>query len=282
MLIRNRFDLLSKTEKERQMSVKFMNQFVKYMSNITQTQRKFSLFEISYYTSHTMENELRKYSLYDIKYVGISFLSFWIIYFFLSIIDFGSVTNIIKSFILKNILTKELSYNIKKGIISKNADCCVKKSIFIPLMSLVQFICTIIASLGLISLLGVEVNQLLYSSIFVIMSKIILKIVFLFFLNLFSIYIFVIVNGCHQSLLVNKNIKKLIDNNQENFNKELNENLESEFKYSLTNIIHLIIVPNGFTLLTIVLAYSVISLTCSFDSIRIYSLFLSNIFKFLF
>jgi hypothetical protein len=278
MAIRNRFDLLSTTEKERELSVKFMIKFAEYMSKLSQN--NFSLFEFSFYTSHTMENEIRKYSLNDIKYVGISFFLFWIVYTFLSIFDFKFISNIIKKYIFKKLTTNKFTY-VPNNQCSTNFDnWCIRKNIILPLMSFVQFIFTIIASLGLISLLGIEANELLFSSIFVLMSTVFFNICFILIVirvNSFSIYL---VNSCHQSLLIHKNIKKLIANFQDNLNKEINENLESELKYNLADIVHLNVVPNSFSLLTVILAYSVISITSSFDSIRIYSLFLGNIFRF--
>ena len=181
MVIRNRFDLLYTTKKQKERSIKFMNQFVDYMSKMSHNENNSSLFEYSYYTSHTMEQELEKYSLNDLKYVMITFILFWIVYIILSVLDFDFLFIRIRLYLIKKITSKKTCSKLDNEMSSskQNIDFFIKKNIFIPLMSIAQFFFTIIASLGLISLLGIEANQLLFSSIFVLMS-IIFNLIFMF------------------------------------------------------------------------------------------------------
>ena len=76
-----------------------------------------------------------------------------------------------------------------------------------------------------------------------------------------------------------RNVKKLVDNNNvQVFNlskEEVNESVLAELKSNLSDIVHRIVVPNTFNLFTSILSYSVIAITSSFDSIRIFSIYLS-------
>lgn len=79
-LIRNRFDLLAETETERRLSIKYMEAFVEYMNDVvTSEPSRFPSLEINYFTSHSLTPEIEKYSTIEIKYVGLSFLVFWIL-----------------------------------------------------------------------------------------------------------------------------------------------------------------------------------------------------------
>ena len=64
MAIRNRFDLLAQTSSEKRRAVRFMHAFVEHMDALA-ANGKYPHFEFSYHTSHTLESEIRKYSVFD-------------------------------------------------------------------------------------------------------------------------------------------------------------------------------------------------------------------------
>jgi hypothetical protein len=158
-LIRNRFDFLFGTEKQKQLSVKFMHEFVKYMESIEKV-NMYSDFNISYHTSHTLQAEIEKFSQLDLKYVALMFFSFWCIFFCLMWFDL----NLIKILLSTNSRSLMIFLNKLNWFF-------INSSGLLIFATVVQYLSTIVASLGLMSLFKVPINQILYTILFVLMSK---------------------------------------------------------------------------------------------------------------
>lgn len=168
--IRNRFDLLSITDEEKHISEKFLHKFVKHMENIQS-----DILEFSFHTSHTLETEIIKYSAIDVKYAYLTLGSFWFSFFVLMSIDID--------FLSWKIVSREFE-NLKKNpwthLFKLFCRFWLNGSGFMVMTTFYQFVMTILSTLGLMSLLDMAINQLLYTIIFVLMSEYILTKSFLF------------------------------------------------------------------------------------------------------
>lgn len=269
ILIRNRFDLLSNTDREKRLSLKYMHEFVNQLDTITKTD-KYPLFDISYHTTHTLQEEIVKYSGFDFHYVLLAIISFWIIYFLFMWFDFKMFRMHLKQKV-KNTLNDQKSSKNHTFFLGwfKEHMFWINSSGFLVLATCAQFFFTILSTMGLMSLMSVPLNQLLYSIIFILM----------------------IIN-CHQSLMLYRNVSdyKLKKNNvtSENSNK-LDELIdfvdgvskdksffELDIEAKLRNAVQIILVPSFCTLCTSVSAYLIIGITSSFDAIRYYCFFSSG------
>ena len=157
MVLRNRLDLLSTTAHEKRLSVKYMHKFVEFMAHLEATD-EFKYFDLSYHTSHTVAHEIEQYSKLDLRYVALSLVVFVCIYFIL--MSFHP--------------TECKSNTLMDDTISPIKAACsffVKSPVFLVLVTLMQFVFTVFSSLGLISLFGIPANSLLYTILFVILSR---------------------------------------------------------------------------------------------------------------
>lgn len=264
-LFRARFELLSETDEDKTNAIEFMQVFVDYMDQTTKSD-EYKLFDLAYHASHTVEKEIVKYSMFDFKYVLASFISIWIIYFFFMWFDLRMCEVYFKENFLNQAIGEKIMNQKKMGIFSKWLKInfnLVKTSGFLVFATFLQFFLTILATVGLMSLFSVPVNQLLYSTIFILM----------------------IIN-CHQSLMLFKNISdyKLKNMNQlkdkfDMINGSDKSFLDLNIKKKLTRTIQLILVPSFCTLTTSVGAYLAIALTAQFDAIRFFCYFLSKLFQ---
>jgi hypothetical protein len=187
-MIRNRFDLLANNSTEIKLALKFMDRFVDFMSQLKQNETSFKYITFSYHASHTLEAELAKYSANDLKCIGVSFLVFWFVYLLILIFEFERfrLKNFCRkiSFLLQCKKETDINTSFKSKFSSNlktlfgESDSRTKVNLhisdimFLVLISFLQFLITIMASLGLMSLIGFSVNQLLYSIVFVLMSNI--------------------------------------------------------------------------------------------------------------
>jgi hypothetical protein len=173
-VLRNRFDFNFETGVSRRLAIMFMHEFIKYMQSIEKV-NMYPHFNISYHTSHTLQDEIVKYSTYDLKYVGFMFLAFWCVYILLMWFDLA----LLKMLVFTRSHTLANFFNKLNWFFINNSGLLI-------LATLVQYFGTIIATLGLMSLFGVAVNQMLYTILFVLM----------------------IIN-CHQSLLLYRMIRNI-------------------------------------------------------------------------
>lgn len=255
MLIRNRFDLLARTQKEKELAIRFMHTFADFMQNITTfNNHQYPYFDFSFHTSHTLETEIRKYSLNDVYFVFLTFISFWLVYFLLIFID---ISTGMKDWLNSKMTEKQTNdLEERRDGLDKLFSLkylCINSCGLFALVSFVQFIFTLVSSLGMLFLVGISANQLLYTVLFVLM-----------------------VNGGNQSLLLYKSInkKEMLVLKQSNNAKLINDDFENRLRERLTKAVQKILVPRVFGLLAAIVAYSVISLSSPFDFIRIYSIFL--------
>lgn len=155
-----------------------MNKFVDLMDELSSNVNQYKYITFTYHTSHTLEFEIMKYSIIDTKLIGIFFVFFWFVFFLLMAFDFerfdlqmfwkrfknsDDTMNIFVKFFasLKSLLTDSSSkYQFNVPTIA-----------FLVVINFLQFVITSLSTLGLMSLLGFVVNQLLYSIVFVLLSK---------------------------------------------------------------------------------------------------------------
>jgi len=272
--IRNRFDLLSTTEKERYLSVKFLKEFANHLSKLQS-----DIFDFSFHTSHTLEDEIVKYSIYDSRFVIIALILFWLVFFVLMSFDIDSLSyKVIRHEInqfRQNIKANSVCYEMTRFFLH----FWLNGSGFIVMITFIQFILTLTSTVGFLSLLQVPINQLLYTIAFALM-----------------------INSCHQSLLLYKNFKRvnlksddhannkyscdynkytmstLLSTTKQPDSSENNEKIEIELKFA--KLIHKILIPNFIILISTVIIYLVIGLTSAFEAISVYCLFISVSFCF--
>jgi hypothetical protein len=174
-VLRNRFDFNYEQTKARQLAIQFMHAFVKYMQTIEMV-KLYPHFNISYHTSHTLQDEIEKFSTFDLKYVACMFISFWAIFCILMWFDV---------YLFKMLLFTSSRQSLI-NFFNKLNWFFINNSGLLIFATVVQYFGTIIATLGLMSLFGVAVNQMLYTILFVLM----------------------IIN-CHQSLLLYRNVRNI-------------------------------------------------------------------------
>ena len=75
--VRNRFDLLYNSEKNRKLAIKFMKRFTQFIGEIKQN-NTYPHLNMSYFTSHSLTDEIEKYSKIDTNYVLVSIAFFWL------------------------------------------------------------------------------------------------------------------------------------------------------------------------------------------------------------
>lgn len=273
IIVRNRFDLIYQTSREKRLALKFMQSFVDHMEYLIMSE-KYSLFDISYSAPDTLQKEVEKYSKIDIQYVLFSFGAFWFIFWIFMCFDLAKLRGyfakkITNSVRIQENLTISLFFKyLKQTFISINC------SSFLALASFIQFILTITSTIGTMSLFSVPVNHMLYSIVFVLM----------------------IIN-CHQSLMIYRNVKlenprqrsnqtsnsaSLESSNIDNLELEVNEKMiidQNDYKIQeiIENAVQIVIVPSFCTLLTFLFAYLIIGITSQFASIKFYCSFLGKI-----
>jgi len=171
LVIRNRFDFISNSLREQRLAIKFMHKFVEHMKDIEKS-KKYENFGFSYHTSHTLAHEIEHYSKLDLKYVVIALMVFFFVYYILMLCSLSNF----KLFVTKTIINyANKSQNTVNKRIFKILKCShltlMKKPLFLIVVSILQFFFTLSSSLGLMSLFGVEANELLFSILFVILSE---------------------------------------------------------------------------------------------------------------
>ena len=158
--IRNRFDLLASTERERRLAVKFMDKYVELMSGLKQNDT-FSGLNVSYYTSRSLNDEIEKYSKLDTHYVVLSFMLFWLLVYVAFI--YNSIKRIEpKESNLSRWRLASLFHNYKLSLCG---------GLFLPSVMIVQIVLTLTAVYGGLSLIGVSANFLTSSIVFIITSE---------------------------------------------------------------------------------------------------------------
>jgi hypothetical protein len=155
-IIRNRFDLLSTTDEEKERAYLFMNEFVKFMETVDN-----SLLNVSYFTSHTAQAEITKYSTIDVKYVAISFLFFWSFYAFVICFDLTKWLKRIKLYIL----------SVQWANSRQNSSLCIDGGALLVGILILQIFLTIFATIGLLSYFNVILTQFLTVAVFAIFCK---------------------------------------------------------------------------------------------------------------
>jgi len=173
--VRIRFDLLATTEKEKYLSIKFMHVFADHLLKVQENDEYKSL-NFSFYTSHTLQAELEKYSQNDIHAIIKSFFVFWILLFFSIWFNFSCDKQANNSTCCCKTLFDLICFkvtwkNILEKINSKFNRLMINSGSFMPFTILIKFILSITSSFGAISLLSVELNPFALTIIFILMSK---------------------------------------------------------------------------------------------------------------
>lgn len=157
---RMRFDLRSENASQVSRSLKFINAFVDFFQNIEHNDPgRYNLFDLSYYTSHTMMAEIEKHSLGDLVYVGGSFLSFWLVYFLFLVVDLDKIRR-----------RWRRRRRDKLGRAANNS-FWIRSTVYLVFVTFFQFAFTGVATLGFLSLCRVKINTMLYTIAFVLMSE---------------------------------------------------------------------------------------------------------------
>lgn len=259
--IRNRFDLLATSKKEKELAIEFMKAYVEYMDSIRFDQTKFPHLSISYFSSHALSTEIEKYSKFDVPYLILSFIAFWILF----LISFVFQTVRVKS-------NLEVSnQKLMTRLFEKLQVYMCTFSIFC--VAFIQVVLTIASAFGALALMGVNPNLLTPTILFI-----------------------VTIVSCNQSYLIYSNMNrlsnKIIGNHikNTNINRDRSESPASTSLQSSDNdeksdfllnqvekvlfiLIKQFLVPIIFSSLASILCYSILSATTAFDSIRIYGVF---------
>jgi hypothetical protein len=168
-LIRIRFDLLASNETEKALSLKFMSAFVKHFQSLEKQPNKYNFFEFSYYTSHTILEEIEKYSLVDVNFVLVAGAFFWLIYFLFLAFDFKMIKNMARKICSTDNGGKKSGRSGSHFFGSKSF--WVRTPGYLVFVTIAQFVLTCFSTLGLMSLFRVQINTTLYSIVFVLIRK---------------------------------------------------------------------------------------------------------------
>ena len=171
IVIRNRFDLKSNSLLEKTLALKYMDTFVEHMNELKKN-NYFKNFNFSFYTTHTLGQEIEHYSKFDLKYVFVSLVIFTFIYFLLML---SPISNF-KLFITQKRSNcsnncEDTSNNPFDENLHKYGISLLKKALLLIIILILQLFFTLFSGVGLASLIGVQTNSLLYSIFFVILSK---------------------------------------------------------------------------------------------------------------
>lgn len=174
-MFRIRFDLLSSNQTEIDNALCFMQVFVERMTNATRD-NTYPFFDFSFYTSHSLVQEVEKYSKLEIKYVLSAFVLFWFVFMLLMMIDVES---------MRQFVEKKFQRSKRKHTAARNKDernrsyanifnsssLWVRTPGYLVLVTFVQFFFTFVSALGFVSLLNMDITLMVYSSVFIIMGK---------------------------------------------------------------------------------------------------------------
>lgn len=161
--IRIRFDLLSTNQREKYLSLKFMNKFAEHLSSL-QENNTFKNLNFSFHTSHSINSEIEKYSKIDSYYVVGTFFLIWTLITWSMWLNFSSSEQQSKR--LPGLVSNEA---LKPK--SKLFSLCVNGAGFLPFCLMVQFTLNITSAFGLISLLNIEANPLTLGVLLILLSK---------------------------------------------------------------------------------------------------------------
>jgi hypothetical protein len=173
--VRIRFDLLATTQKEKHLALKFMHVFADHLLK-AQENNEYKSLNFSFYTSHTLEAELEKYSQSDIHIIFKSFFVFWSllfisIWFNLSCDKQASDSTCCCKYLFDLICFRVKWNSLLQSLRSKFNRIMINSGSFMPFTILIKFVLTITSSFGAISLLNVELNPFALTVIFILMSK---------------------------------------------------------------------------------------------------------------
>lgn len=175
--VRNRFDLLYSNEKNRNLSIKYMKKFTKFMEEI-KLNNTYPHLNMSYFTSHSLTDEIEKYSKSDTNIVLVSFLFFWISLLISMTLspDKPTMISSVSSMSRSNLSSSSSSSTLKSYLISVsssfNLDSILTNGAwYLTFVCFFQIIITFTASFGLLSFLGVRVNFLTATIVFILVSK---------------------------------------------------------------------------------------------------------------
>ena len=288
--LRNRFDMLATTETERRRSVRFMQRFAAHMEEQV-AKNRWPHLNVSFYTSHTLQDEIARYSVGDVSLVMSTFVCFW----------------------LTLLLVMWLYSTLNIGTSRSPHTCFVLDMgrILLPLGILAQFSLTILASFGLLAILGIQLNPFALLAVFILMGSFLLFKNFVFpfsEIKCYGISIY-LVNGCKQAFILYASMTDLVrlesktvrgrhrggsrstthghssnNNNNNNNNNDANNNTNNSGQYThrtnsslkyhiniemyVARMWHIFFVPLLFSLATTILTYKIVGLTNCFDSIR--------------
>jgi hypothetical protein len=179
--VRNRFDLLYNSEKNRKLAIKFMKRFTQFIGEIKQN-NTYPHLNMSYFTSHSLTDEIEKYSKIDTNYVLVSIAFFWLTMLISFIISPTKKND--ANLIRPSLSSSSSSSTIKSFLIQKYTSFSWKNVLnngawYLTFIVLLQIVFTFTASFGVLSLLGVRVNFLTATIVFILLSN-----------NFFNFYFF--------------------------------------------------------------------------------------------
>ncbi len=239
--LRNRFDFMYNTESSQILAIKWMKEFVKHMMSISPD--AWSHIDVAYSTSHTVEEEIEKYSKIDVNYL------------------FVSLTLMTISFLVYMWLdTHSLKVDLKDRLKLK---VLVSMRFYLPFVCLGQIVFTNTSMYGFMTLVGFEANQFLITIAFIIIV-ICCNQCLLLYKNLNKIF------DC--ILKEDDNMNSLVSTLSNSPNK-LDKNFVMTECLRLT--LEIILIPQLYSCLTGVTLYFTLTLTSCFDGIRIYCIYTS-------
>lgn len=189
--IRNRFDLLYSTEQNKSLSMRYMRKFTQFMRDI-QMNNTYPHLNISYFTSHSLTDEIETYSKADTNYVLVSFFFFWLTMLIsMTIAPEKSHTTRHASSVSGSNLSSSSSSTLKSYLASAsntfNLNAILTNGAwYLTFVCFFQIVITFTASFGLLSFLGVRVNFLTATIVFILVCKFEFNFFFFTILNLVS------------------------------------------------------------------------------------------------
>jgi hypothetical protein len=160
-----------------------MKRFTQFIGEIKQN-NTYPHLNMSYFTSHSLTDEIEKYSKIDTNYVLVSIAFFWLTMLISFIISPTKIND--ANLIRTSLSSSSSSSTIKSFLIQKYTSFSWKNILnngawYLTFIVLLQIVFTFTASFGVLSLLGVRVNFLTATIVFILLSN-----------NFFTFYFFLL------------------------------------------------------------------------------------------
>lgn len=163
--VRIRFELHRNTPEAERLSKKYLNSLLDYLEKIV-PEKNYSYLNLSYFASTSHKREIEKYSQIDLNNLLLSLATFWLLMFALFNVSSSSLDNNTNTNINNN-----SSSATKRRIVHLTRKYLINRAGLLPLAILVQFMFTIVSTIGILSYLNVTISPIIAQPVLLLMCK---------------------------------------------------------------------------------------------------------------